>query len=105
MGIIKKFRITTFKKEVHKIQIDSKTALDKDIQTKKEAIDKEIENEITKAQKEISDLKKNSLSDINKISESIVSNIIENLSGDKLNESSIKATIEDVSKKSIGKYL
>tara|TARA_B100001059_G_C17567456_1_gene443241 strand:+ start:104 stop:679 length:576 start_codon:yes stop_codon:yes gene_type:complete len=93
------------KKEVHKIQIDSKTTLDKDIQTKKEAIDKEIENEITKAQKEISDLKKNSLSDINKISEGIVSIIIENLSGDKLNESSIKATIEDVSKKSIGKYL
>ena len=35
----------------------------------------------------------------------IGSNIIENISGDKLNESSIKATVEDITKKSIGKYL
>ena len=33
------------------------------------------------------------------------SNIIENISGDKLNESSIKATVDDITKKSIGKYL
>ena len=35
------------------------------------------------------DLKKNSLADIQKISENITSNIIESISGDKLNESSI----------------
>ena len=93
------------KKEVIKIQIDSKNTLDKDIQTKKLAIEKEIEKEINKAQKEISDLKKNSISDIQKISENIASNIIETLSGDKLNESSIKATVEDISKKNLGKYL
>ena len=39
------------------------------------------------------------------ISESIVSDIIENISGNKLNESSIKATVEDISKKNINKYL
>ena len=39
------------------------------------------------------------------ISENIVSNIIENISGDKLNESSIKAAVEDISKKNIGKLL
>ena len=66
---------------------------------------KEIEDEILKAKKEISVLKKSSLSDIHKISENIVLNIIENISGDKLNESSIKAAVEDVSKKSLGKYL
>ena len=49
------------KKEVIKIHIESKKALDKDIQTKKETIEKEIEKEILKAQKEISDLKKNIL--------------------------------------------
>jgi len=93
------------KKEVIKIQIESKNILEKDIQTKKGAIEKEIEKEIAKAQKEISDLKKNSISDIQKISENIASNIIETISGDKLNESSIKAAIEDISKKNLGKYL
>jgi F-type H+-transporting ATPase subunit b len=93
------------KKEVIKIQIDSKNALDKDIQVKKNKIEKEIENEILKAQKEIVELKKGSLEDIYKIAEDISSNIIENISGDKLNESSIKATVEEISKKSLGKYL
>ena len=93
------------KKEVIKIQIESKNILEKDIQTKKDAIEKEIEKEIAKAQKEISDLKKNSISDIQKISENIASNIIETISGDKLNESSIKAAVEDISKKNLGKYL
>ena len=93
------------KKEVIKIQIESKAKLDKDIQTKKETIEKEIEKEILKAQKEINDLKKNSISDIQKISENIASNIIETISGDKLNESSIKAAVEDISKKNLGKYL
>ena len=93
------------KKEIIKIHLDSRNALDKDIQTKKAEIEKEIENEILKAQKEIVELKKDSLKDIHKISENIASDIIENISGDKLNESSIKAAVEEVSKKSIGKYL
>ena len=93
------------KKEVIKIHIESKNLLDKEIQTKKNTIEKEIEKEITKAQKEIGDLKKNSISDIQKISENIASSIIETISGDKLNESSIKAAVEDISKKNLGKYL
>ena len=93
------------KKEVIKIQSESKNILKKEIQKKKEVIEKEIEKEIIKSQKEIGDLKKNSISDIQKISENIASNIIETISGDKLNESSVKATVEDVSKKNLGKYL
>ena len=93
------------KKEVIKIHIESKNILDKDIQNKKKIMEKEIENEIFKAQKEINDLKKGSLSDIHKISENIASSIIENISGDKPNESSVKAAVEDVSKKNVGKYL
>ena len=77
----------------------------KDIKTKKETMEKEIEKEISKAQKEITELKKNSISSIQNISENITSNIIEKISGDKLNESSIKATVEDISKKNLGKYL
>ena len=93
------------KKEVIKIQIESKNILDKDIQSKKVAMENEIENEISKAQKEIDELKKSSLKDIRNISENITSSIIENISGDKLNESSVKAAVEDVSKKNIGKFL
>ena len=93
------------KKEVNKIHFDSKTALDKDIQSKKEVIEKEIEKEILKAQKEISELKKNSISAIQNISENITANIIENISGDKLNESSVKSAVEEISKKNLSKYL
>ena len=93
------------KKEVIKIHLESKSKLDKDIHTKKDTMEKEIENEISKAQKEIAELKKSSISDIQNISKDIASNIIENISGDKLNESSIKAAVEDISKKNIAKYL
>ena len=93
------------KKEVTKIYFDSKSKLDKDIQAKKDVMEKEIVIEITKAQEQIVELKKNSISDIQNISKDIASNIIENISGDKLNESSIKAAVEDISKKKMGKYL
>jgi F-type H+-transporting ATPase subunit b len=93
------------KKKVIKIHLESKNTLDKDIQSKKETMEKEIEKEILTAQKEINELKESSISDICSISKEIASNIIESISGDKLNESSIKAAVEEVSKKNIGKYL
>ena len=93
------------KKEVSKIHFESKNILKKNIEEKKRDIEQQIEKDFTKTQKEIIDLKKNSLATIQNISENIASNIIENISGDKLNESSIKATVEDITKKSIGKYL
>ena len=93
------------KKEVSKIHFESKNTLDKDIKSKKETMEKEIEKEIFRAQKEITEFKKNSITSIQKISESIASNIIENISGDKLNESSVKAAVEDITKKNIGKFI
>ena len=93
------------KKEVIKIHLESKNKLDKDIQKKKDALEKEIDAEIIEAQREISELKKNSISDIQNISKDIALNIIENISGDKLNESSVKSAVEEISKKNIGKYL
>jgi len=97
--------IENSKKDVTKILLESKNALNKDIQIKKDIMEKEIENEVSKAQKEILQLKKNSINSINTISQEITSNIIEKMSGDKLNESSVKAMVEDISKKKIGKYL
>tara|TARA_B000000532_G_C18828187_1_gene389105 strand:- start:495 stop:1070 length:576 start_codon:yes stop_codon:yes gene_type:complete len=93
------------KKEMIKIHLDSKNELDKNIKIKKSVIEKEIENGILKAQKEIIELKKSSMNDIRKISENIASDLIEDITGDKLNESSIKAAVEEISKKNIGKYL
>ena len=93
------------KKEVSKIHFESKNILKKNIEEKKRDIEQQIDKDIAKTQKEIIDLKENSLSAIQNISENIASNIIENISGDKLNESSIKATVDDITKKSIGKYL
>ena len=93
------------KKEFIKILLESKNTLNKDIQNKKNLMEKEIEKEILNAQKEILQLKKSSIESINNISQDIASNIIEKMSGDKLNESSIKAVVEDISKKNIVKYL
>ena len=73
------------KKDVAKIHVESKRLLDKQIQLKKEKMEKEIESEILKAQSEILELKKNSISSIQTISKEIASDIIENISGEKLN--------------------
>ena len=100
-----KIIIENAKKEVSKIHFESKNLLNKDIQAKKEVIEKDIEKEILKAQKEILDLKQNSVASIQNISENIAATIIKNISGDKLDESSIKAAVNDISKKNIGKYL
>ncbi len=93
------------KKEVSKIHFESKRILEKNIQSKKDLIEKEIEKEILNAHKEIIELKKNSLASIQNISENIANNIIKNISGDELNESSIKAAVEDISRKNMVKYL
>ena len=97
--------IVNAKREVQKIYTDSKKKLNIDIQNKKKSVEKEIDDAVEKAQSEITNLKKNSIDDILKISEKMTATVIEEISGDKLNESSIKATISEVSKKKISNYL
>ena len=97
--------IENAKKEVQKILSENKSKLNIEIENKKKIIEKEIEEEIQKIQIEIKNLKKNSINDIGKISEEIAQKIIEEISGDKLNESSIKAAISETSKKNMDKYL
>ena len=93
------------KKEVQKMIFESKNKLEADINSKNKAFDTEITKEIEAAQKEINTLKKESLNDILLISESITSQIIESISGEKLNESSIKAAISEISKNNLSKYI
>ena len=93
------------KKEIIKIHSDSKNKLNKEIQIKKETIEKDIDKEISRANQEILELKKNSISSIQNISKELASNIIEKISGDKLNDSSVQAIVDDLAKKNIGRYL
>ena len=93
------------KKEVQKIILESKNKLSTEIQNKKKIFEKEIEIEIKKTEQEIENLKKESLTNISTIAEEISSKLIEMVSGDPLNQSSIKAAVSESSKKNLGKYL
>jgi len=93
------------KKEVQKVIFESKNKLSSEIQNKRKKIEKEIETEIKNAEKEIESLKKESLINISTISEEITSKVIEMVSGEPLNQSSIKAAVLESTKKNLGKYL
>ena len=93
------------KKEVTKILAENSYNLKKEIQDKKNAFEKIIDKEVEKAQKQINDLKKNSIESIYKISEQVASDVIKQFSGEELNNSSVKAVIEDTAKKNLNKYL
>ena len=97
--------MTNAKKEVIKIITESKKQLDKNIEQKKQAFEKELEKELSKVEKDILSFKNKSGDSIHKIAEEIAANVIENLTGDKLNNSSIKAAVLEVTKKKIDKYL
>ena len=97
--------ISKAKRDVSKIVSDTKKQLDKNLNQKKEKFEMEIEKEIAKAEKEIIALKNSSSASINKIAEEISSQIIENITGDKLNSSSIKASVSEIAKNKIEKYL
>ena len=97
--------IESAKKEVQKIIFEIKKKLSSEIIIKKKKFEKEIELEVKNAEQEIEDLKKESLTNISNISEEITSKLIEMVSGDPLNQSSIKASVLESTKKNLGKYL
>ena len=71
----------------------------KDIDKKKEALNNEINQEITKAEKEIMDLKNKSPDKIKKIAEETSSELVKQLIGTEINNSSISAIVDDVARK------
>ena len=71
----------------------------KDIYKKSKTLKNEINKEIKKAEKEISDLKNKSPEKINKIAVETSSDLVKQLIGVEVNNSSISAIVEDVSKK------
>ena len=90
--------IENSKKEVLKILIDAKNKLNNEINKKKQVVENEIENEIKKTQEEIIEFQKNSIISMNKIAEDITANIIKDITGENLNENSIKAAVDETSK-------
>ena len=77
----------------------------KDINAKKEVLDKQIDEEIAKAEEEIKSLFKAVLPDkINKIAIDTSSELIQKLIGAEVNNSSISAIVDDLSKRSGDKY-
>ena len=71
----------------------------KDIDKKRENLEKEINEEINKVEKEILDLKNKSPEKIRKIAIDTSSDIVKQLIGVEVNNSSISAIVEDVSRK------
>ena len=76
----------------------------KDINLKKDSLDRQINEEIRKAEAEINALKKNAPEKINKIAIEASSEILKNLIGTEINNSSISAMVNDLSKRNGGKY-
>ena len=100
-----KLSLEDAKKEVQKIIFESKNRLNLEIHNKKKEFEKEIESEIEAAEKEIESLKNESLKNISTISEEMASEVIEKISGESMNQSSIKAAISGATKENLGKYL
>ena len=76
----------------------------KDINAKKNLLDKQIDEEIRKAEKEIIKFKLEAPAKINKIAIDTSSELIQKLIGTEVNNSSISAIVEDLSRKNGDKY-
>ena len=104
-------KITEYEKIILNSKIEAKNyfnnvrkKISDDINKKKESLEKEINEEIKKAEKEIIDLKNNSTEKINKIAIETSAHLVKELIGENVNNSSISAIVEDLSKKNKEKY-
>jgi F-type H+-transporting ATPase subunit b len=76
----------------------------KDIASKREVLEKQIDGEIKKVEQEINVLKKAAPEKINKIAIETSSELVKRLIGAEVNNSSISAIVEDLSKRNGDKY-
>jgi len=96
--------ISKSKMEAKEIFIQAREKTLKEINLKRDALDKQIDEEIKRAEDEINQFKKDSPTKINKIAIDTCSEIIQKLIGANINNSSISAIVEDLSKKKGEKY-
>ena len=92
------------KLEAKNIFKDARDKVLKDINLKKEVLDKQIDEEIKKVEKEIELLKKGAPEKINKIAIDTSSELVRKLIGAEVNNSSISAIVDDLSKRNGDKY-
>ena len=92
------------KLEAKKIFKETREKAFKEINSKRENLEKQIDEEIKKAEQEIISLKKKAPEKINKIAIETSLEILKNLIGTEINNSSISAIVDDLSKKKGNKY-
>ena len=96
--------ISKSKLEANNIFKEARENVLKEISAKKEALDKQIDEEIKKVEKEINLLKEGASEKINKIAIDTTSELLVKLIGTGVNNSSISAIVDDLSKKNEDKY-
>ena len=96
--------ISKSKLEAKNIFSQSREKVLKDISAKREVLDKQIDEEISKAEQEINNLRESAPDKINMIAIETSSEIIQNLIGAEVNNSSISAIVDDLSRRNGDKY-
>ena len=96
--------INNSKNEARNYFNEARKKIIQDINKKREKIEDEINQEMQNAEKEIIELKKSSPEKINRIATETSVHLIRQLIGEEINNSSISAIVEDLSKKNKGKY-
>ena len=76
----------------------------KDINLKKEALDKELNKEIQKAESEVQELRVRAPEKINKIAIETSADLLQQLIGAEVNNSSISAIVDDLSRRKMNEY-
>jgi F-type H+-transporting ATPase subunit b len=104
-------KIKEYDQMISKSKLEAKNILNqarekalKDINTKKEVLDKQIDQEIVKAEQEIKTLRDGAPEKINKIAIETSSELIQKLIGAEVNNSSISAIVDDLSRRNGDKY-
>ena len=92
------------KLEAKNIFKDARNKAVADINIKRKVLDKQIDDEIKKVEKEIEDLKRISPEKINKIAIETSSELLKKVIGAEVNNSSISAIVDDLSKRNGDKY-
>ena len=92
------------KLEANNIFKEAREKVIKDINSKKENLDKQIDEEIKKTEQELEVFKKSSPEKINKIAIETSTELLKKLIGAEVNNSSISAIVDDLSKKRGNNY-
>ena len=91
------------KNDAKELLSEAREKVNKDINKKNEEIEQEISQEIGKAEQEINELMRSAPEKINKIAIDTSNELIKNLVGAEINQSSLSAIVEDLSSKNRGK--